>query len=1232
MAKAWEQAELSVGQRCGSLDGLGRYNVWSLRDRSPAHDLWRKISKPIVSLLEDNYEHLDVEDSDLMIEMYMIGRKASSTTPAILIAAERKLARVRAIQLISRSSILPEHPRVRLAHSARLPEQYDTKGSDLHQEPREQAGSGQLGPVLEQLEIRINTSEGPKPSATPAQNTEQDFGKDNNEESWGPLDTYRPNHSLSSSASSSASDSSSGSDGVSALDDLRTETGATTFSKSSNKQGRQGQFQDDDIVFHPIFDMSNIAEDPDDDAQSCNTDNRSHDAPPDTAQLLVSSFAANNYVQIAESFSNLSHARYNTQEGIGMKSKLNETPLAFGDKVSAWSLDNTEAPTTEANVDWLGVEEEGQDELPYAESLDFLTTSTEYQYLLATIQTTLLLTPKDGEVCGEISSKILSSLGGRQGQGAGGASSKIMRRATFELMWDPVEFLLSQNYEKGESQKLEEVITITGSTPNAQAMTCGDYMKQTWPVTGSHILVAIQSAINATISKTYEGRSGIRTYSTYYRRMRSKRISRHPRRTTCLGLGAACRQSPTQLIERIVPILSVAQNPMGQQPIFKFAFNISSMKIDDTANGSCWHNMFRNPVIVEGFPIATRSASQIGLEVSLGMMAQLGEASFMTEHEGGFVIKGFSTMFVLMSASNGSILWHFLFEKSGSRLPYAASSRYDRCLIRDIDARLMERGRHFVGWTSKASFWAGKYTTIKSIRDTCSYSETIGTLEAKHAKIGHSELECATSGMAVDKATIGGGKFITLSFGIVKGNKDTPVFSSRVSSLGYERSIIFASRTIHVVLHDTEERRAWLLDGASALLHLSLTKLANEPFSESPLLKREALIYADPFSDPRRASIAALTSAQNMALVIGEEIKTQVVETTTSIDPNELPKTVNKSVKHQWCFKNLVEETWYQLEKIHENQIKIKNASGLDIRTTAHTELEGFAYMDVIEYTDPLRPRVITLKSGGKGWIDFTRAIGAITLFGKGFGNLISPAPTSNMLCKRWKNLPTGEDNMAVYISTLDEMCRRNGNSTGSRLRLAPDIYWHKDGALFEPCSCPDSSSCDRVQVLYSKVLLEKWFPKEKDSLFTEQGGAIIIGRTKSNKIHWPRPGNPASRSDAGNMGEERFPITESNQLGVKAFHGVSSTTDGASDTMSMGIGSDTTATSVTAAPRLETSAKSSIPLKIVMSPTASGQETQEVGVEAMQETRNQAGGKHFSWKKKMTTMWDNMKIWTRQS
>jgi hypothetical protein len=62
----------------------------------------------------------------------------------------------------------------------------------------------------------------------------------------------------------------------------------------------------------------------------------------------------------------------------------------------------------------------------------------------------------------------------------------------YDLQWEAPNFLRNCF---AEGQELSKVLTLTGEAINAQAMSCSDYLEQTWPVIGRVLLEGLQEAL-----------------------------------------------------------------------------------------------------------------------------------------------------------------------------------------------------------------------------------------------------------------------------------------------------------------------------------------------------------------------------------------------------------------------------------------------------------------------------------------------------------------------------------------------------------------------------------------------------------------------------------------------------------------------------------------------------------------------------------------------------------------
>lgn len=68
-------------------------------------------------------------------------------------------------------------------------------------------------------------------------------------------------------------------------------------------------------------------------------------------------------------------------------------------------------------------------------------------------------------------------------------------QATFRIQWNPHAFIEDESYKEDVEHVVETAITLTGSLTDAQALTCGQYLHQTWPTSGKNILQLVKSVV-----------------------------------------------------------------------------------------------------------------------------------------------------------------------------------------------------------------------------------------------------------------------------------------------------------------------------------------------------------------------------------------------------------------------------------------------------------------------------------------------------------------------------------------------------------------------------------------------------------------------------------------------------------------------------------------------------------------------------------------------------------------
>lgn len=140
--------------------------------------------------------------------------------------------------------------------------------------------------------------------------------------------------------------------------------------------------------------------------------------------------------------------------------------------------------------------------------------------------------------------------------------------------------------------------------------------------------------------------------------------------------------------------------------IFRVTFRLGTkVETGTVTNGQCWHDLFRNPILVTGYPVPERSREKSGLEIPLDMMAALVQTKQVNTFRGKLFLKGFSTMLVPTDQHANMFFWHIVYNDDGSRISYLNAPTLH---LADLSVSDILDARHVVGWCSEAKFNAGK--------------------------------------------------------------------------------------------------------------------------------------------------------------------------------------------------------------------------------------------------------------------------------------------------------------------------------------------------------------------------------------------------------------------------------------------------------------------------------------------------------------------------------------------
>ena len=320
--------------------------------------------------------------------------------------------------------------------------------------------------------------------------------------------------------------------------------------------------------------------------------------------------------------------------------------------------------------------------------------------------------------------------------------------------------------------------------------------------------------------------------------------------------------------------------------------------------------------------------------------------------------------------------------------------------------------------------------------------------------------------------SVSGGKFAAASANIALGLRSKPAHINFDDDDYVDMLRVVRDRQF--VMYDVEDRRAWLVDGASVVLHVFRASTRRDKMDPDQkhlfIFDEEDLVEA---KNPYAGSAAAFEILSNFDDNVGLRLYRRPGETreehTTKLGEKD-PEVAIKSTTTFVCLKDRVKKICRILTDImvHQDNVSTENGVAFRLRSSPRRLLEGFDLMDIATGPAAIWPKVQTLNHKGRGWVDFATTIHAVTLFGKGFGELLKPAAQGNhgpgcTACHWNGSLPKGRDYLAAGTFELSKIIERQGDISSRPWKLVSGIWWFTPEKAFEPCSCSPKQQNDRV-------------------------------------------------------------------------------------------------------------------------------------------------------------------------
>jgi hypothetical protein len=363
--------------------------------------------------------------------------------------------------------------------------------------------------------------------------------------------------------------------------------------------------------------------------------------------------------------------------------------------------------------------------------------STAFRWLLCRVHRETSLTSSEASTMHAIATQIRKILYSRQENRL--VSSK--RRPptcsmVFQSDWDPLAFVGDQEYTEEPEDAIEGAIVIVqGVNRDAEAMPCSEYLSRTWPLLGEDFMRLVKHVVRSTPDLRCSGK--LRNCSVFESLLSPSLVTLFDKTKltawiepsgyftlevagvaeTIVEVGevygwmsAALRSAPGDTVASVIPVLDIGAK--NNDPTFQV--NVRLQRSGDSLRfaGQCWHDLFRNPVVVLGFPVRRRPPGQEpGLEFSLATLAALVGTRRIAVFCGKVFLKGFCTMLVPTKYAGDTVHWHVLFNEDGSRIPFTDSRVCNVIGDFDITKHLtpsgIETAHHVVGWCENVRNFAG---------------------------------------------------------------------------------------------------------------------------------------------------------------------------------------------------------------------------------------------------------------------------------------------------------------------------------------------------------------------------------------------------------------------------------------------------------------------------------------------------------------------------------------------
>ncbi|ROV97376.1 hypothetical protein VMCG_06843 [Cytospora schulzeri] len=702
-----------------------------------------------------------------------------------------------------------------------------------------------------------------------------------------------------------------------------------------------------------------------------------------------------------------------------------------------------------------------------------------FRWLLTTIASELSLEPSKNRV--ELKKRIVPGLSaaGIRRKSNDGALNVYQAKFTFKTeLLKYLKLLYPSTSESVLKGKLSSDIRFTSAGSDdvdALALPGEEYVRKAWGVSGTLILQAIQEALDPLkkegVTKTIDDIivEVVEQVSWLTCVGGSLQISSIEEYTKAAKPG---RVSDTRTYHIKPQVTPTAQN------CFNISFILAREQKQDKGQlfakeGHCWKAMVGLALVANGYPTprrpATTSGRTSGLEVSLSVLLQL----CMAKEGPAWRFKargasdGTSRLVMATGCEKGNLFyWHYVEVQNLKQLPqtkfYLGVNDDDPGLQRVLQPEnLVKSSRHFIGWSGGADFLAGtsfiSYDIDHSFRVPIGESKLV--IPSLSITVRLPQVFSATATLATEK------------------------IPSNAQADPMERDHVLNNiRARYFILWDVKYKRGWLVDGATAALHLLRGYLKKHDQTKD--FDISSLDHIDEMGP--HSAYHVLSSVNNMSkplwFIPTVSRETEMESAEGGLVKKQKEKITNKAID----LGHMADRVYASLWKMIEIRATMSAYSSLSGAVEKVVEKwgpgSGIKGWDFYELVDADYAQAQNIKIKDAGWLDLAKELRAVFVFGDTFGEVLRPR--DGTCCCHFQTLPAGQNYLAVGIATFERLYNKFRGSDATdqtEVRLSRELCWDSPEKPFRETACGPGEHLQKLQPSCFPIQFIKKVPLDKE-------------------------------------------------------------------------------------------------------------------------------------------------------